>query len=473
MGRRFRPGGDPLSERVLSTCCRPCRIRASVLQNRSMELRGSEEPTNNIGESPEAPTSPALPSKKDVILVVLFFFLVTFVFHNIRVMLLFRLAYDFSQHDENLMALLINSGMAAWYLNFIDGRATLIASVLLYFGVARRGSRRERRLRRGEVITGLVNLHIFLLALVMPFASLFWGEISEVYLGGILVTYVVSTALWCAVGFHLCEGRYLLPLGGILLWHLSALVFSLTWGGWPLSLSALEYLVGPVLGLVWQVGTLIRAGSGFDLFPTGLWPAIKRCAPVLVPIAACFWLLSEIPGFLAAGSESFLMTTGISSQLGRSIDLPIAYLVPIFFLGWEGTNFEHRSRKLTYVLVGVGILLVLLCLPLAFVVPYTRLGWYWFSGFTEMAFVAILPLSSVFIPLSICRWWVRGGFIRPVGIAAVGPVIFGLLILVLGTENELAGFAFAAGRIVTILLVAVFLFRRIPPRRDFSCPTVS
>jgi hypothetical protein len=239
-----------------------------------MEPRGSENSQDAVAESPESATAPALPSKKDIILIVLFFLLVTFGFENILGSVLSHFLGGFTEPDEDMMILLSNSGIAGWYLRLFDERAALITSVLLYFGVARRGRRRERWRRRGEIFTGMVNLHVFSLAFAMPFASVFWGEISEVYLGCILVTYVLSTAFWCVVGFHLCEGRYLVPLGGLFLWHLFRTALPATWWLTPTPALGLSLLAGPVVGLGWQIGALIRAGSGFDLFPTGLWPAV-------------------------------------------------------------------------------------------------------------------------------------------------------------------------------------------------------
>jgi hypothetical protein len=421
----------------------------------------------------EVGPGPALPSRRNVILIVLFFFLVTFGFRVFLTSIIYPMILPYFEPRE-MSPPEIGSRMAAWVLDFIDSRAALLATVLLYFPVVRSNPPRERRERRGELFTGMVNLHIVVLAVVLTVATQIWSDFNSLYVGFTVLSYVVSTAFWCVVGFHLCEGRYLVPLGGIFI--LFFLQSSLAMGVYMVGIRAWAGIIvlAPLLGLIWELWALIRAGSGFELFPTGMLPAIRRCARVFLLSVVTLWLLGGLPWLFAAGVQSFHFFSWSGSQYGFALELPIAYLVPLFLLDWPAGVMEHRSRKLILLLVAAVVILGIFCVPFFHFFLMYNLSWE-FRSMTSGAYMLnsflVFPLWTVFVPLSIYRWWVRGRFLRPLIVVGSGICVAGILAALFPWEPGMVAFAYNTGRVLVILLAVPLLFLRIPPPVDQELQT--
>jgi len=413
----------------------------------------------------ETGPGPALPLRRDVILIVLFFLFVTIGIRSVLIPMLLPIIRQYLE-PEKIRSFSSSSGAAAWFLNLVDSRAALLTSVFLYFPVVRRELPGVWREKRGEILTGLVNLHILVLAIALAVAAQFWREISPLYVGSVVLGYIVSTAFWCVIGFHLCEGRYLVPLGGILAWFLLLNCFQIAIYVLPVAAWGGIIVLAPLLGLTWEVWTLIRAGGGFDLFPTGLWPAMRRCARVFLLSAVTFWLLGDVYWFLAGGPEHFYALSELGSRYGLALELPLAYLVPLFLLGWPAGEMERRSRKLTLVLLGVVVLATIVCVPISYLKTY-GLRWYLISllgGPFGLFSLLLFPFWTVFVPISIFRWWARGVFLRPVLVAASGICFAGSLYLLFEPELRTLGIAYILGRLFVIPLAVPLLFLRIPPQ---------
>lgn len=355
-------------------------------------------------------------------------------------------------------------------LDVFVGQGTLIAAVLLYFGIARRGNAFERRLRRGEVFTGVINLHIWVIVgacLLIPYSG---HDVEPFRLGTSLLKEVLYTGIWCAMAFHLCEGRLFIPIVGFYLanslYHASEYFVP----------SETEHLYGLMcittgVNLAWQLGTLFRYGGGFDLFPTGLFPAMKRCARVFLPVAFCVWIISGKVWhfFQPLMPEPEKLPQGLT-LLWWGDFLLIAYLTPLALMLWEpGQAFERRSRNLVVVLsVGYFVLAfgeALVDIPwvLLSVSQVIRPGSMdILSGPSDTLRLLILTFWHVFVPLCLLRWWVRNRFARPLLVAVLAYGIHALPYGPIVAFSDVHAMASVMTEAVAALIVLVALFRRLP-----------
>jgi len=328
-------------------------------------------------------------------------------------------------------------------LESIPAFAIYIASIVLYFRVAQTGGATERRRSRGEIFTGILNLQIISFAiasvLVVPSAENLEPGLVMVAIAGRLLVGVV----WCLAAFHMCEGRVFRGLVGVCVpLLLSAALNSRTivFDGY-LRTVIFAALAGPLLGFWWQVSTLQRSGSGFVLFPTGLWPAIRRTGRVLIPVAGALWFLT--PGFREFALTIFgphLFDSGrFHPALWRISWTPAVlwtvYLAPLVFLPMKQDVFTRRTRYL------VPVWAVLCCLYGALITPLSEAAYYHVTGagISDISYYlrylalngARVAIWNVFVPLCLLRWWVRGHFLRPLLVVpAAFFVAFGRYVVV-------------------------------------------
>jgi hypothetical protein len=283
---------------------------------------------------------------------------------------------------------------------FLYSPSVFLASLFLYLPLARHADNAEKYVGRGEFFTGIVNTHILTVAALMVIGWPFAGKVFEGAVALSLLGDVASTGMWVLIGFHLCEGRFFSPLAGWFLSHvllcaglfLTPLLPSIYFFGAD---KGVAYLVG----FLWQLGILVRAGSQFRLFPTGLLPALRRCAPVLLPMAFCLWLLS---GNWSGIFFHFQENAGLIPYLSVRIvvvQVGVFLLVAPTFLRWKQTGLLHRDRIL---------ILVISIIYFAF---NLILHWFRFHQVGSYLVRGIIDTFwQVFVPLCLLRIWVRGRF---------------------------------------------------------------
>jgi len=354
-------------------------------------------------------------------------------------------------------------------VNIFATRAALIASVLLYFPLVLSGDARRCRHGRGEIFTGMVNLHIAVTALATLLIPRYGGEVSPFFVGVGLLMGVLSTATWCLVGFHLCEGRLFLPIIGMLLVRsiVTPLVYLSFQASAPLW-AQFSYAGTLLLEFGWQLGTLVRAGSGFELFPTGLWPALRRSGRVFLPVAVSFWLLDgrawRALGLLSEMAQR--VSRGLTVESEDFKFLVLAYLVPLAFLLWRQEEFDRRSRKLIKVVSAV---------YLGFWIGGSFLGPFFFPRYPMLTLAdvsglpavlvsaGILTVWQVYTPLCLFRWWVRDRFWRPLVVTSLAYGLGTVPIMFRWSD------AFGSGSLTSLLglvsgflVVTAVLFRSAP-----------
>jgi hypothetical protein len=368
-------------------------------------------------------------------------------------------------------------------LEVFHRHAVLIASMVMYFTVARCRGSAERRRARGEVFTGILNLQILASALVAVAVIPATDDANALVIGLLVLAHVAGTASWCLVGFHLCEGRIILPLGGILLpWLFSWVGFLFSMGGNYLQITVGTLVAGQAFSLGWQVITLVRKGSGFELYATGLVPAVRRRALVLLSVGACFWVLT--PGFwdLAQTAVNAASSPVVSRKIPRFAEISftqegivVAYIMPLIFFLWKGRAFNRRSRRWA-VLVAVFCLFyrfgtnagMLLINSRSMSTSSLWSGYRWFLVDTPLR----TGLWGVFVPLCFLRWWVYGRLLRPL---VVTLAVIGVGLIAVLSRPDLYGRTDIEFYLLQVAAALVFTFTLLVPdpvpREDTSTGT--
>jgi hypothetical protein len=362
-------------------------------------------------------------------------------------------------------------------LEIIAPSTVLISAVLLYLPVVLSGTPAERKTRRGEVLTGILNIHILMAAcacllVVVPSR----GELIPSYIAVGLFFDLLRTVSWCLIAFHVCEGRLLLPLVGIILSIACVYIF------WPILFFVFHIVgiplpgteVSEILVFIWQAVFLLRAGSGFPMFPTGFLRAVSRCGRVFLPIWIAIWILWGNAWDIARDMNPYSFDHGLAYALGHgmvwgwAVHHAIAYLVSLFFLTWPGRTFVRRSKTLILILSGAVAVLNLglysvnsfylgLMAPLDY--SWTPGLPYWVSYLLQ---IILGTMWQVFAFLSLLRWWTRNRMLRPV-LVFVGAYLLGLapLLVVRGGWYEIP-LPILFSQVAGVSVVFAVLFRRAP-----------
>jgi len=312
--------------------------------------------------------------------------------------------------------------------DFLPGIGVVIAVVLLYHPVARKGSAAERQERRGEIFTGVLNLDILLLALTLPMLPLLTADYSPWGVAMVIFTRLMETATACLVGFHVCEGRWLTAIAGY--W-----IASLAGGSvagfaplpelsghpihpFPFEFSPIAAGVAASANFLWQFWALVSRGRGFELYPTGLLRAVRRTAGVLVPVGLALWVFT---GRAWLGTEILVIGqvryAGLFDFFGDGALLGILVPVVIVFMDWPEEVFRSESRKLVLLASAGGYFLALVSrrtlLDLGVGQCPVFLGLVW----------------MVFVPLCLLRVWSQGRYAAGAILAIIAVVAYGLQLI--------------------------------------------
>jgi hypothetical protein len=373
--------------------------------------------------------------------------------------------------DDTLKQTLATSNRIAAILDLFDPWAALVAGLLLYFPAVRNGSSQQQRAARGEIFTGVLNLHILVVGVAAALIPLPWRDAHGVYLVVKLTGHIFMTASWCLAAFHLAEGRLLVPIVGPFVGVVASLpMLFLPKGSGIHGFILDEVPVFILANFAWQLGALLRYRSGFDLFPTGFLPALWRCARIFLPVSVCLWITNGNAHRLVLtdwSSTVYSALSGVESQPFTTA--VIAYLVPLAFLVWKDDQLPRRSRRLTYLLFG-GYLALNLVRNIVFPYNPNLVGWGVFRHRVVVFYLArllISPAWQVFVPVVLFWWWVCGRFRRPL-VLLVGGYGICLLSLLLDEANfsALTVYPVILSQVVTVVFVFAFLFRHPPLRRQ-------
>jgi hypothetical protein len=351
----------------------------------------------------------------------------------------------------------------------IEPRAVLIAAILLYFAAARRGKREERLRRRGKILTGIIIFHILLTAPALSLASAGWGDAKFLSVAIVVLAAILRTASWCLVAFHVCEGRLFIPLVGATFSVLPAVtiaefVFAGDSSRYYADYYFTVHLVVQAAGFAWLFLTLRDYGGGFAALPKGIFPTLRRCGGVFLPISLFYWIL--FGGF--ASFFHFLLPHAkwcvYFILIGRDMsEVPLVeYLAAPAFLTLGGKEFNRRSRLLIvaacaaffpYIFLRAGIL------------EHHILGqseWKLLRGAVGdlVHGYTITTIWMVFLPLCVLRWWVRGRYWTPVFVGLAG---FGITLAAfrvgIGTPHDPGTITL---QLIALIIVVAALFLRLP-----------
>jgi len=357
-------------------------------------------------------------------------------------------------------------------LYWFNPNGALVAAVLLYFPVALKVDSVGRRIQRGEIFTGILNLQILMSAILLWFVPLSGDPMKAMVAGTYVLSSLVLNAAFCLIGFHLCEGRLFTPLVGFLLFYAVNEALPRILSGWSAGATILVSLCVPgIADFAWQLGTLIRRGSGFVPFPTGFLPALKRCAPVVLPVWVCLWLAGPM-AFLLMDSDvpvplSYPLNMVAIESLGAWSTMT-AYFGPLLFLLWRERGFHERSRRLI-AFASAGYLGWNAANGLISLVAPWRLFVYLFwpsidpNDLGGFAFAYLASAHwNIFMPLCLFRWWVYGRFARPL-LITVPLAALALPALAGGSPDDKSiGFGQVLSLVLALAVAVLTLYRASP-----------
>jgi hypothetical protein len=367
--------------------------------------------------------------------------------------------------------------------SFLDDRVVFVSCVLLCFAIVRGHSWAEKRRRRGEVFTGVFNLYILLLAAACTLTYLPLPQLSANGVAVFMGVRILSAASWCLIGFHVSQGRILLPLVGIFLAdvvHVLRAPFVAQYDSlWVFY--ALRWLLPGALNFFWQLGSLVHLGEGFVPFPTAFTAGLRRCATVFFPVAVCMFILHELPWVLTdhsilGGADSPLLMITDMWGGNRRFDADVAvYLGPFIFLSLPSGDYDRRSRRIIFLLfVGGMLLTVHAVFPFFGFIPdipgfiWTHLPWDPLTTLGVPFFLLeclILTSWFHFIPMSIFRWWACGRFLRPLAVTTIAALSTLPAFLTQPSVEPGHRAGVFLSQLFVLVIVYFFLFRD-SPRKD-------
>jgi hypothetical protein len=366
-------------------------------------------------------------------------------------------------------------------LNVVDVRAVLISVLLICIVVDLQASPRDRRKQDSALFTVIVNCHILLIAMRLPFSSHKDTVLLNLVLGAGLVGHILRTASWCLIAFFLLEGRLWLPFVGMFSGKAMSVVFSVAFTGpfWPY-LHNVSEPVGALAEFCCLVVLFYQTGHRLDLFP-GLsrrrfWYYLKCLAAI-----STFHMIWDNVTWLMLSADSAFEIWFFSRVLdirgGNLIGMAIVYLLPVAFFMARFVDFGRWSTRVTLCLWLVVTLFDLGAYVAVQVLPHALFHWPLGDdgefGYLRFPLFILAAGWNVLLPVPAVRWWSSGRLIRPVLIAGVA-----WMVALIGVVIE-AGLWFpsepddiflpsgarelVAAYLVATILTSAFLLRPLPP----------
>jgi alpha-1,2-mannosyltransferase len=254
----------------------------------------------------------------------------------------------------------------------------------------------------------------------LPDGSRRWLFLAVVVFGGALALYALDLVAhglmnWFDLGVYRDVGHVAqTDPSRVYVWELAGRKFTYT----PFAALIFGALSWLPLGVLQQTVTVLSVATlpliAWLMFGALGWQGTRRLAASLILAGVGLWL----------------------EPVQRAIALGQVEMLLMLLLVWDLCQPDTRRFKG----IGVGLAAGIKLVPLLFI-PYLLLaGKVRQAVVATAAFVATVVIGAVFLPRTLSSYWLSGYFLRPSGLGPIDGLrnqsIFGLLIKLIGTQNE-------------------------------------